>query len=97
MKVCVWCQRRLSEEDLLVRECRRMEAARESTGLEGVRFRYFSCPRCGHDHVFLEVIQLPGESRRDFDDRKEALTRAAQETHGLRTTVLVVEQNGQDG
>jgi hypothetical protein len=92
MKVCVNCLHRLRHEDLLDRETQNMEASRTSLGLEGVCFRYYTCPRCGHDHVFLETFQLPGESRQDLLDRKEALAQTVQEVGAERTTVLVVEQ-----
>jgi hypothetical protein len=96
MRECVSCQRRLGEQDLLVRECLNMEEARVSSGLEGVRFRYYSCPRCGEDHVFLEVVPLPGETGQDVRGRKAALTRATGEVRAFRTRVLVVEAgNGQ--
>jgi hypothetical protein len=68
-----------------------MEAARVSVGLEGVWFRYYTCPRCGHDHVFLEVAPLPGETGCEIDNRRAALARAAREVRVLETTVLVVE------
>lgn len=91
MRECVSCRRRLGEQDLLVRECLGMEEARVSSGLEGVRFRYYTCPRCGEDHVFLEVVPLPGETGQDVRRRKTALARAAQEVRAFRTRVLVVE------
>jgi hypothetical protein len=97
MRECVSCQRRLGALDLLDRECARMEAARVSLGLEGVCFRYYSCPRCGHDLVFLEVVPLPGETGPDFRGRKDALTRAVGEVRALHTTVLVVEQGTAPG
>jgi hypothetical protein len=92
VRVCINCQRRLSDEDLLERQSERMEAARISVGLHGVCFRYYSCPRCGHDLVFLEVAALPQENDADFALRKAALIQAAQDVKARRTTVLVVEQ-----
>jgi hypothetical protein len=92
MKVCVSCRHRLGEGDLLDAPSRRMEAARATLGLRGVCFRYYCCPRCGHDHVFLEVAPLPGETPQDFRGRAEALTSAAREVGAVRTAVLVVEQ-----
>jgi len=68
-----------------------METARAAMNLEGVRFQYFTCPQCGHDLVFLEIAQLPGEPSLGFQERKEALTRVVEEVKTFRTTVLVVE------
>jgi hypothetical protein len=84
--------RRLSPQDRLEVESGRMEAARASAGLEGVCFQYYTCARCGHDHVFLEVAPLPDETDDDLRDRTTALAHAAREVRVLRTTVLVVEQ-----
>lgn len=97
MKVCVCCMRRLGPEDLLDRSTQLMERERASVGLEGVCFQCYSCPRCGHDHVFLEVFPLPDEARQDLQGRKEELARAVQGVHGvsaLDTSVLVVERGG---
>jgi hypothetical protein len=92
MRVCVCCQRRLGQEDLLDRESKRMEQARVSMGLEGVRFRYYTCPRCGHDHVFLEIVPLPGETSEELHCRKKELATDVEDVRAFRTTVLVVEQ-----
>ncbi len=92
MRVCICCMHRLGPEDRLERESHDMEAARTSAGLEGVCFQYYTCGRCGHDHVFLEIAPLPGETGLELRQRKTALTQAAEEVRVVRTTVLVVEQ-----
>ncbi len=92
MRVCVNCLHRLGNQDLLDEESERMEAARADLGLEGVCFRYYSCPHCGHDHVFLETFALPGESQKDLQGRQEALARAVREVRAAQTTMLIVEQ-----
>jgi hypothetical protein len=97
MKVCVSCGRRLGERDLLGRSSQIMEAARVSAGLRGLCFRYFTCPRCGHDHVYLEVAPLPGETNQDFQARKEDLARTVQGVRALRTTILVVDRLPEPG
>ncbi len=69
-----------------------MEAEWISAGLEGVCFRYYSCPRCAHDHVYLELGRFADENGSDFEFRKPVLVKADQTVRALRTTVLVVEQ-----
>jgi hypothetical protein len=91
MRLCNLCQRRLGHDSFLDGESQRMEAARLAAGLEGVCFRYHTCPQCGQDHVFLEVAQLPDETCQDFFGRKAALTRMALEVNSFRTTIAVVE------
>jgi hypothetical protein len=94
MRTCVACHRSLGHADLLDSESQFMEAARLSMGLDGVCFRYYTCPRCGHDHVFLEVTALPGETGQEFQGRKEALARDLRDVTALRTSILVVAQAG---
>jgi hypothetical protein len=92
MRVCVSCQRRFGDEDLLEDTSKRMEADRVAIGLVGVCFQYYTCPRCSHDHVFLEVVPLPGETHRDLRGRVRALATAVQEVRVAETTILVVER-----
>jgi hypothetical protein len=82
----------LNADDLLDRESQGMEADRVQAGLDGVCFRYYTCPRCGHDQVFLEIIPLSGETRPDLSRRKEILARDIEGFHVPDTTVLVVER-----
>jgi hypothetical protein len=58
-----------------------MEAERRAAGLEGVRFLYFHCPSCGMDDILVGVLPLPGESREDFIDRRDALEDAVRRLH----------------
>lgn len=92
MRVCCQCHRLLSHHDVLGRESQEMEAARRAGGLDGLRFLYYNCPQCGHDNIFLEVAQLPGETGQIFRERQKSLTRAVQEVGGVATTIRVVEQ-----
>jgi hypothetical protein len=91
MKVCSHCQRRLTDDDLLQTESRSMEAARIAAGLEGLCFRYYTCPRCGFDHVFLEIVPLPEETPQDLHARKQEMAHAVQEVSALRTAVMIEE------
>jgi hypothetical protein len=93
MRICINCQRRLVDADLLEFESSRMEEERTHVGLEGVCFRYYSCPRCGQDLVFLEVLHLAGETKSAYRSRKEALARSVRGLNVERTTILVVEQD----
>jgi hypothetical protein len=93
MRKCIHCQNRLGPDDLLAKETRRMEVARVSMGLEGIVFRYYSCPRCGHDLVYLEMFPLPGESQQDLDVRRESLTLTVLEVRRSRTSIIVAEQS----
>lgn len=94
MRACIYCRQLLDTKDLLEMESRDMEAARNSLGLEGVLFRYYTCPRCGHDSLYLELGQLPGEIREDVERRKEAIARVIEDIQFERTSVVLVETGG---
>jgi hypothetical protein len=93
MRKCIQCECRLGRDDLLRKESRGMEAARVSMGLDGLFFRYYCCPRCGRDHVFLEVIPLPGEAGSELAIRKESLRQMVAEIRRYRTTFVVAERS----
>lgn len=92
MRVCNHCMQSLAPRDLLDSESHCMEAARASQGLEGVSFWYYTCPWCGHDNLYIEITQLPGETRRQLEKRKTTLAATCQEVKAERTSVLIVEQ-----
>jgi len=68
-----------------------MEAERRAKGLETFRFRYYTCPSCGYDDVFLDVVALPGESPENLHRRTKDLERLARKLHAERTEVIVHE------
>src|SRR5207237_615042 len=47
---CTRCGRPFTPGDLAREESREMAAKRRAAGLEGVRFLYYSCPRCAGRH-----------------------------------------------
>lgn len=69
-----------------------MEGMRKRLGLAGVRFIYYSCPRCGHDEIFVDVHALPGESTHEFERRRDELAVAVREYHGEKTEVILSER-----
>ena len=77
---------------MLLRENREMEEARRASGLEGLRFLYYNCPKCGHDNLFLEVAPVAGESNHEFRVRKKKLARVVHQLSVVSSTILVVEQ-----
>ena len=89
MLVCCACQTKLGRVDVLEEQSREMEAARRALGLEGIHFRYYCCPRCGHDNVFLVLTPLPGETHQELGERKSALAAEVGSVTAWRTTVVV--------
>jgi hypothetical protein len=77
--------------NLLKRRSMAMEAERRAKGLDTFRFRYYTCPSCGYDDVFLDVVALPGESPEDLHRRTRDLERLARKLHADRTEVIVSE------
>ena len=89
---CPHCHNPLAPQDLSKGTSKEMEAERRALGLEGVRFRFYTCSRCGHDDIFLDVLPLPGEGEADFRARRESLGAAVRQLHADRTVVVVVEK-----
>jgi DNA-directed RNA polymerase subunit RPC12/RpoP len=70
---CAYCERPFEARDLAKEESKGMEAERKQLGLEGVLFRYYTCPACGHDAIFVDVRPLEGEPPNDFGERRRQL------------------------
>src|SRR3954453_11402295 len=70
---CTRCGRPFTPGDLAREESKEMEAGRRAAGLEGLRFLYYSCPECGTNDVFVDVLPRPGESPGDFDARRKEM------------------------
>jgi hypothetical protein len=68
-----------------------METARRAIGLEGLRFLYLNCPKCGHDNMFLVVLRLSAETDQDYQGRKKSVARAVQGVSNVATTIVVVD------
>jgi hypothetical protein len=70
---CTRCRRPFTPADLARGESSEMEAGRRAAGLEGVRFLYYSCPQCGTNDIFVDVLPRPGESPEDFEARRREM------------------------
>jgi hypothetical protein len=69
-----------------------MEAQRRALGLDGVRFLYYRCQRCGHADIFVDVHPMDGESMEDFIARRGELEAAIQATHGDNIAATLSER-----
>jgi hypothetical protein len=69
-----------------------MKAERKALGLEGVLFRYYDCPACGHADIFVDVGRLPDELQDDFFRRRRALEEALRGLHAEQVEVVLGEQ-----
>jgi hypothetical protein len=67
-----------------------MEAERKASGLEGVLFRYYSCPACGHADIFVDVTCRAGEMPEGLHRRRQELAEAFD---GLRAEQVDVVLN----
>jgi DNA-directed RNA polymerase subunit RPC12/RpoP len=89
---CAYCERPFEPKDLAKEESKGMEADRKRLGLEGVLFRYYSCPACGHGAIFVDVRPLEGELPEDFRERRRQLEAVVTELHAERVKVVVQEK-----
>ena len=87
---CTRCRRPFALADLSREETDNLEAGRKATGLEGVTFRYFRCPACGMDDIFVAVLPLATEFAEDYEARREAMEKVARGLHADGVEAVVV-------
>jgi hypothetical protein len=68
-----------------------MAADRKALGLEGVLFRYYTCPACGQADIFVDLGLLPGERQEDVL-RRRALEEAVRGLRGEQVEVVLTER-----
>jgi len=89
---CTKCQRPFTAKDLAREVTKGMEAERKALGLEGVLFRYYDCPACGHADIFVDVGRRPDEPEDDFFRRRRALEEALRGLHARQVEVVLSER-----
>src|SRR5262245_8916313 len=70
---CTRCRHLFTPGDLVRSHSKGMEADRKAAGLSGIRFLYYSCPDCGIDDIFVDVLPLEGEQPEEFHRRREEM------------------------
>jgi hypothetical protein len=93
---CTQCRHAFTERDLAREQTRGMEADRKALGLRGLTFRYYTCPECGQDDIFLDLTPLAGESAEDYRRRHEELEAVGRKAHADGLAVVVLDK-GADG
>ena len=68
-----------------------MAADRKALGLEGVLFRYYTCPACGQADIFVDLGLLPGERQEDVL-RRRALEEAVRGLRGEQVELVLTER-----
>ncbi|HEV3257330.1 MAG TPA: hypothetical protein VG013_10655 [Gemmataceae bacterium] len=89
---CTHCHRPFTPQDLAREESKGMEAERKTLGLQGVLFRYYSCPQCRSADIFVDVRALEGESPEAFHRRRDDLEAAVKQLHADQVAVVVTEK-----
>src|SRR5262249_35143349 len=95
-RFCTACKRQFTPEDFVKEQSRGMESERRELGLEGVRFLYYKCRECGHDEIFVDVLQREGESAKDFETRRAALEAAIRQCATPGVNVVLTAREPQD-
>ena len=93
IRTCSHCHKPLTPKELDKEESKGMESDRKALGLQGVLFRYYTCSQCQTADIFVDVLQLEGESREDFHQRREELEQAVHKIHEDRTEIVLVERH----
>jgi hypothetical protein len=91
LQKCSHCQKDLTPQEWARDESEAMEAERHEQGVEGMRFRYYTCSACGRASIFVDVYPLAGESDEEFHRRWDVLEAAVQPPQDDGTAVLLVE------
>jgi hypothetical protein len=86
---CTNCDRAFTAKDLAREVSKGMEAERKALGLEGVLFRYYLCPACGHADIFADVATVAGERPENFSRRQRELEAALKELHDEEVDVVI--------
>jgi hypothetical protein len=92
MRECTQCQRPFAPQDFVKEESKNMESERKALGLEGVRFLYYTCPRCNRDAIFLDLHYLDGETPEAFSLRRAELEAAVRQVHAEHIGVVITER-----
>jgi hypothetical protein len=92
IRECTQCHRPYTPQDLAKEESKGMEAERKARALEGLLFRYYTCPACNRSDIFVVLSALEGEAPEDFRRRRDALEAAVRDLHADRVAVVVQER-----
>jgi hypothetical protein len=92
MRQCSKCHEPYTRLDFVKEESKGMEAERKALGLEGVRFLYYHCSRCGHADIFVDLHPLDGESVENFTKRRDELEAAIQQFHADNVGVTLTQR-----
>ncbi len=97
MRECTQCHRPYTPQDLAREESKGMEAERKARGLEGLLFRYYTCPACNRADIFVVLSPLEGETAEAFQRRRDALEVQVAELDAEHVAVVVQERRPAEG
>ena len=97
LRECTQCHRPYAPQDLAKEESKGMEAERKAHGLEGLLFRYYTCPACNRADIFVVLSSVEGETAEDFQHRRDALETAVAELHAESVAVVLQERPSAPG
>jgi hypothetical protein len=93
MRECEHCRRPFTPADFVKEESKNMEADRKALGLEGARFLYYSCPGCGRDAIFLDILRRDGETEEEFQRRRDELEAAVGQVQAEHVKVVLKQKS----
>jgi hypothetical protein len=97
IRECTQCHRPFTPQDLAKEESKGMEAERKARGLEGLLFRYYTCPACDRADIFVVLLPLVGETAEQFTLRRDALEAEVAGLHADRVAVVLQERRPAPG
>jgi hypothetical protein len=93
---CTNCERPFASQDLAKDVSKSMEGERKRLGLDGVLFRYYTCPSCGQADIFVDVATVPGETAEDFESRRRDLEETVRGLRAERVEVVLNDKRLRD-
>jgi hypothetical protein len=97
LRQCTQCQRPYTSHDLAKEESKGMEAERKAQGLEGMLFRYYTCPACNRADIFVDLSPVQGETAEDFQRRRAALEETVAKLRADAVAVVLKERPSAPG
>src|SRR5687767_14520626 len=93
LRLCLCCHKPLTPQELRKEESKGMESERKALGLQGVLFRYYTCAQCDTDDIFVDVLQIEGESDEEFRQRRLELEDVVRHLHAEKTEVVIAARH----
>ena len=92
MRECLNCHNPFSPADLSRDVSKGIEAERKAQGVQGVLFRCYTCSRCDHENLFVDLHTLEGETPEELKSRRDELEATIRQSAQSEVDVALIEK-----